>query len=877
MRRAGKLPPHLEQHLRELASFLKNAQDIVLFTLADGQIAEANDAATRAYGYRHTELLSMNVRQLYHPGAASSVDSQMTKAATKAFLFQTTNRRKDGTTFSVETSLQATKLDGELIFTHIVREIGGREPIDSDERFRLVVSHSPDIVCYQDRGLRYTWILNPSPPFTLEKTLGKTDNDLFSPEEAERLTEIKRGVLRSGVPAKTEFSSTSGPVRRYFEKTIEPRRNEEGYVIGLIGYSRDITERKQAEEQLAASEASYRAIFNAANDVILIHDIETGRILDANEKARDMYGYTPAEIRGLTVLALSAEEPPFTREKATRLTKEAAQGKPQLFEWKCRDKAGHVFWVEVNLQRACLNRQERLLAIVRDISERKRAEAERERLLIEVQSRAAEMDAIFASIPDGLMIFSPTGEIIRVNSTAQQILGYTPVQMKPTIEQRLELLRIETTDGRPLPYDELPPVRALRGETVLGVVGVIHPADGRTICVSASAAPIRTHDGTLLGAVQTLVDVTETRKAEAERERLLSEVQRRSAEMSGLLENLSEGVTIVDPEENIVLANPAAKRLWGIPQQEMPTSRWQHQIDFRYSDGRPMPYEEWPLTRALRGETFSDLAVIYRPDEDHRKDLSFSGSAVRDERGEVRLAILVFRDVTQLRRLEQLREEYVNTISHDLRAPLTVVKGHAQMLRQAMGKADVTGRELTNVNAIITAAQRMNTMIQDLVDSARMESGRLQLRCQPINLEQFIDDLLQRNTTSIDTGRVRVSSTKGLPPALADPDRLERILLNLLSNALKYSTPGTPVDLRLDRLDDQALVSVEDRGPGIAPEDLSHIFERYYRTKGEGKEGSVGMGLYITKMLVEAHSGRVHAESVLGRGSTFSFTLPLAM
>ncbi|HEX2923308.1 MAG TPA: ATP-binding protein, partial [Chloroflexota bacterium] len=129
---------------------------------------------------------------------------------------------------------------------------------------------------------------------------------------------------------------------------------------------------------------------------------------------------------------------------------------------------------------------------------------------------------------------------------------------------------------------------------------------------------------------------------------------------------------------------------------------------------------------------------------------------------------------------------------------------------------------------------------------------------------------------TMDVKRVRLSVEESLPPVSADPDRLERIVLNLLSNALKYSAPQTPVDIRASRKNGQALVAVEDRGQGIAPEDLPHIFERFYRTKGPHRKESIGLGLYISRILVEAHGGRISVKSELGKGSTFSFTLPLA-
>jgi two-component system phosphate regulon sensor histidine kinase PhoR len=170
----------------------------------------------------------------------------------------------------------------------------------------------------------------------------------------------------------------------------------------------------------------------------------------------------------------------------------------------------------------------------------------------------------------------------------------------------------------------------------------------------------------------------------------------------------------------------------------------------------------------------------------------------------------------------------------------------------------------------------MNVMIRDLVDSARLESGQLQLQMRALDLESVISGLLSTSAGLMDVGRVKIAIPAGCPPVLADSDRLERIMTNLISNALKYSTPHTTVRVRAETIDTQMRISVADAGAGIPGEEIPRLFERYYRVKRtRGGEG-LGLGLYITRALVEAHGGTISVESEVGKGSTFSFTLPLA-
>jgi signal transduction histidine kinase len=149
------------------------------------------------------------------------------------------------------------------------------------------------------------------------------------------------------------------------------------------------------------------------------------------------------------------------------------------------------------------------------------------------------------------------------------------------------------------------------------------------------------------------------------------------------------------------------------------------------------------------------------------------------------------------------------------------------------------------------------------------------LNREAIDLHAYLPEFLQRSATAIDTTRIRLEVAADVPAVNADYNRLERIILNLLTNALKYSDPGTPVQLRAQRTDHVVEISVTDQGQGITPEDLPHIFERFYRAAGRRKAEGIGLGLYISKLLVEAHGGRIWAESAVGKGSTFSFTLPV--
>jgi signal transduction histidine kinase len=235
-------------------------------------------------------------------------------------------------------------------------------------------------------------------------------------------------------------------------------------------------------------------------------------------------------------------------------------------------------------------------------------------------------------------------------------------------------------------------------------------------------------------------------------------------------------------------------------------------------------------------------------------------------------------DITAMHDLQQQQEDFLHIVSHDLRQPLSVMHGYLQLLEPIVAAIGTTQDTLhKGIAAITRSVQRMNVMIQDLADATRLAGGQLVLSLEPIDLGLDIMNLLERMAESLAVARIETDIAPDLPPVLADHDRLERILLNLLSNALKYSPRDTPVRLRARRVADRIAISVIDQGRGIAPEDLPHLFARFYRGKGERRTEGIGLGLYITKLLVEAHGGHISVESAPGHGSTFTVTLPIAL
>lgn len=357
---------------------------------------------------------------------------------------------------------------------------------------------------------------------------------------------------------------------------------------------------------------------------------------------------------------------------------------------------------------------------------------------------------------------------------------------------------------------------------------------------------------------------------------LAEQAEIQAAQWNALLDSIADGVLVVDEHGHLVVANPAAREVLEFPEVG-PLTEWRDwaTVAFQYLDGRPLAYEDRPLTRALRGERFSSYEVVLVRRDGSRRRIVFSASQVRDVDGRVVLAMIVFRDVTELRQLEQVKEEYISLISHDLRLPLTIILGRAELLRRLPANASRDDIAV-NVNAILANARRMNAMITDLLETTRLEAGRVVFLKEPLNLGDVVRWVVDSALSAEDRQRVHIEILSPAPPVVADRERIERVITNLLSNALKFSAAGTPVEGLVAQRDHDVVVSVTDHGPGIAPEHLAHLFGKYYQVGVAKEHGGMGLGLYLSRLIVEASGGHIWVTSTPGQGSTFSFSLPAA-
>jgi len=319
--------------------------------------------------------------------------------------------------------------------------------------------------------------------------------------------------------------------------------------------------------------------------------------------------------------------------------------------------------------------------------------------------------------------------------------------------------------------------------------------------------------------------------------------------------------------------NPAARRMLGaIRRADDPDATF----ELKYPDGRPMPLDALPVARALREGVVINLETVIERRDGKTFHGEISAAPVHSRNGARLGVVVVYQDISARKELERVREEFAAIVAHDLRTPLqSVLLQLDVLLRQATGGASTVS--VATLQSMKKNGSRLERLTRDLLDASGIDAHRLVLDRHRVNAVEIVDALVTEIQGTLETHPVSVEVV-GEPPMIdADRLRIEQVLTNLLENSNKYAAEGTPIRIAIAAKDRGVMISVEDQGPGIAREELPHLFDRYFQTrKARGARRGLGLGLYIARGLVEAHGGRITVESEPGRGSVFRIGLPAA-
>jgi len=361
---------------------------------------------------------------------------------------------------------------------------------------------------------------------------------------------------------------------------------------------------------------------------------------------------------------------------------------------------------------------------------------------------------------------------------------------------------------------------------------------------------------------------------------LRANAEQESARLQATIATVPAALVILEaPSGHVVLQNAAADMLIGRePDAEGDRQAYWESFHASYRDGRHCPVDEWGPRRALRGEVVVGQELVVKPQGGTPIPILVSAAPLRNDLGAITGAVAAFQDITNLYEVDRLKNEFVSVVSHELRTPLTSIKGSLQLLLAEVPMPDPDHRVLMDV--ALTNTDRLVRIINDILDISKIEAGKLELNRRPFDAHELVNLSIQS------VGQIAKGSSVTLTPVVpvdipkvyADPDRTIQAIVNLLSNALKYAPARSDVTIEA-RPEPPGLVTfaISDKGRGIPPEKLCQLFQKFQQIDGADtrKFRGTGLGLAITKALVEMQGGTVAVVSEVGKGSTFSLTIPV--
>ena len=349
-----------------------------------------------------------------------------------------------------------------------------------------------------------------------------------------------------------------------------------------------------------------------------------------------------------------------------------------------------------------------------------------------------------------------------------------------------------------------------------------------------------------------------------ELEQLQKQIAKRESGMQTIFSAMHDALLVVDSNRQVILTNQTFRKLFDAPEISVAT----------------------PLLEIVRDPTLDQLLTdAFRGDGPVRCELALDGSeielhavATRNESGEITGALVLFHDITELKKVDQVRRDFVANVSHELRTPLSILRGYIETL---LDSPETSHEELSRILRVMERhSKRLDLLAEDLLTLAQLESANPHLRLADIDLSTFLRDVIRDLEKKLANKQLHllVDVSPDLPPVRADRPRLREALYNLLDNAVKYSREHGEIRLSARQRDSEIELTVSDDGIGITKEDLPRIFERFYRAdkaRGPDKVRGTGLGLAIVKHIAQSHGGRVEAESELNKGTTIRVVLPV--
>jgi PAS domain S-box-containing protein len=633
--------------------------------------------------------------------------------------------------------------------------------------------------------------------------------------------------------------------------------------VRQIGINQDITERKKVEAALQESQQDLNHAQAVAYTGSWRLNIQRNELLWSEETYR-IFGVSKGT--PMTYETFLSCIHPDDREYVDRAWQAALQGEDYDIEHRII-VGNEVKWVREKAEMEF--DQQRMLkggfGTVQDITERKQSEEE-------LRQTRDYLDSLFAYASAPIIVWNPELKITRFNHAFERLTGRSTDEM---LGRKVDILIPADKRDEALKKINHITIEGERWETV--EVPIQH-VDGSVYTVLWNSATLFDTDGkTPLSTIAQGQDITERKQSE-------EELRHSQDELSAILANVPVMLFVVDSERRIIKVNDAAARFAGRPVEEMVGMRNGDALSCLNSldDAQGCGFGPSCQTCKVRQTVLNTLETgnAYHQvewslpfvQEGIRRELTFLVSTVPMNAAEQQVLVCI-EDITERKKIEKMKDEFISLVSHELRTPLTVITG-SLLSAMSPGISPEDAREL--IQNAVEGADSLAAILENMLELSRHQADRLQLRMELVNIADATQAVIQRLKEQGIGQQFMMDFPADLPPVEADPVRVERIIYNLVENATKYSPVKSEIKVSARKEGDFIITEIIDHGHGISPEDRDRLFELFGRLeKGKRPIRGLGLGLVVCQRLIEAQGGWIKVDSEVGRGSTFSFALPI--
>ncbi len=793
---------------------------------------------------------------------------------------------------SEEVSL-LTELAGDLAFAlQSIEDDAARRRAEAAlhanaRRFRALIENSADAIALiaVDGIIQYT-----SPATT--RILGYPVNQFVSRNAFELVHEDDLEFLARGLAELTEHPeqtmTTEFRVRhqdgswRWIEGSAT-NLLADPIVQGIVVNYRDITERKRAEDALRLSDEILRRV----NSLVLVADGQ-GSIVYVSPPVKAMLGYEPDEVLGDEWWKLTRPDP-IERAREKNYVARVARGEVPVHEAPyerlvlSRHQGPRWFlWHDAR------GPGDRIIGVGHDITERKQREHELEAIVavataLRAASIRAEMLPVIINQSLSLLKADGAALVMRDMASEEMIVAlargawadWTGMRIVPG--EGLSGYIVAQASSRPCLNNDLAAdprlahsaqahdlravacVPLIAEEQTIGVLGI-----GRQTAISENDLRLLIAIGDIAANALHRAQIVESLERRVQER--TAELEKARARLQAILDAAGEGIVISDLHQTLEYVNPALERLSGYAAPELVG-----QSILVVDSGQTSREAQEDVMRTLaRGETWRGEVVSRRKDGT-LYDVALTITPLSDAEGSLVGFVAIHHDITRLKELDRLKSKFVSDVSHELRTPVANLKLYAELLES--GKPEKRDHYM---KVLREQADRQAQLVEDILNLSRLEIGGSKTPFEPVDLNALARQVVEAHRPAAEAAGLRLTFTPnpGLQPVRGAPNQLAQVITNLVANAINYTPAGT-VSVSADLRHGQVCVEVSDTGSGIDPDDLPHLFERFYRGRGARSVRGTGLGLSIVKEIVDLHGGAITVHSEVGVGTTFTVTLPL--